>query len=93
MEVKHNLETNKGFFELYDGDSKIGLIEYLKQGEDVIVITHTEVSPDYEGQGLGKKLVDAAAKHARENNLKVKALCPYAKKVMSRSEEYQDLLV
>lgn len=93
MELKQRKESSKGFFELYDGETRTGFIEYLEEGEDTLVITHTEVSPDYEGQGLGSKLVTGVAEYAIKNNLKIRALCPYAKKVLSRSDDYKTLLV
>lgn len=93
MEFTHRKENNKGNFELMDGAKKAGFIEYLEEGSDVLVISHTEVDPGYEGQGLGKQLVHGAADFAKTHQMKIRALCPYAKKILSRSEEYQTLLV
>ena len=39
----------------------------------------TGVSDELGGQGLGTKLVDAVVEHARQNNLKIIASCPFAK--------------
>ncbi|HEX2534660.1 MAG TPA: GNAT family N-acetyltransferase [Chitinophagaceae bacterium] len=38
---------------------------------------HTEVKPEAEGKGVGKKLLEALVGYARENGLKIVALCPF----------------
>jgi hypothetical protein len=38
---------------------------------------------------VGKKLIEEAAKFSRENNLKITPKCPYARKVMERSDKYK----
>ena len=41
-------------------------------------VTHTEVSPDFQGRGLAKILVDELMAHAAEHNIPITASCPYA---------------
>ena len=60
--------------------------------DGVMAITHTEVAPELEGQGLAGELVRAALAYARANGLKVRPLCSYVQAYMRRHPETQDLL-
>jgi uncharacterized protein len=42
---------------------------------------------------VGEKLVDAAVEFARENELKITATCPYARKKLENTAEYSDVFV
>lgn len=57
-----------------------------------VIIDHTEVSQLLKGQGVGKKLVDAAVLWARAEQVKVLPLCPFAKSVFDKTPEYRDVL-
>jgi predicted GNAT family acetyltransferase len=57
-----------------------------------IVFTHTEVLPDYEGQGLAGKLVGHALQASADTGLRVVPLCPYVAKYIERHPEFQDLV-
>lgn len=78
-------------FELHMGDKLAGFAEY-KLLPTTIVFTHTEVDPAFEGQGLAGRLVRRALDVSRDTGLKVRPLCPYVAKWISRHPEYQDLL-
>jgi predicted GNAT family acetyltransferase len=60
--------------------------------EGVMFVTHTEVAPELEGQGIAAALVRAALAHAREHGLKVRPLCSYVQAYVRRHPEVQDLL-
>jgi predicted GNAT family acetyltransferase len=60
--------------------------------DGVMVMTHTEVAPELEGQGIAAELVRAALAHAREHGLKVRPLCSYVQAYMRRHPEVQSLL-
>ena len=75
----------------YDG-GKAGLMTYSWAGDDKFIIDHTEVDEEYGGKGLGKDLVKAGVAYAREKNVKVIPLCPFAKKVIAKTPEFQDVL-
>ncbi|MBQ9340515.1 MAG: N-acetyltransferase [Paludibacteraceae bacterium] len=46
----------------------------------------------YEGQGIARQLVMAAVDFARENNRTILPVCSYAKAVLTRTDEYNDIL-
>ncbi|RBQ11896.1 GNAT family N-acetyltransferase [Pedobacter miscanthi] len=91
-EVKINIQQNEpSAFDLYDEDGKVGEMVFDIQGNDLTVY-HTEVSPEKEGLGYAKILLDAMVNYVRENKLKVIPLCPYVHLQFRRHEAlYQDI--
>ena len=92
MTIEHINETKSGHFKAVTNEVEAGKMTYTWTGTDKFTIDHVEVSPDFSDQSLGKKLVLAAVKFARENNLKIVPLCPFAKSVFNKTKEIQDLL-
>lgn len=92
MEIKHKTEGTKQMFYMEADGAAIALIQYIFAGDTKIIIEHTEVSGAYEGKGLGKQLVMAVVKFAREKNIKIMPLCPYAKRILTKSDEFADVL-
>ncbi len=77
-------------------DGKVALADYhLREAADgtpEIVFPHTEVPPEFEGRGIGSKLVRGALDYAREQGLRVVPACPFVAAYIQRHEEYQDLV-
>lgn len=92
MNIEHNSSESRGQFEAKDSGKFAGKMVYSQSGSNEMVIEHTEVDSSYQGQGVGKQLVDKSAEYARDNNLKIIPECSYAKKVMERSSDYDDVL-
>lgn len=92
MEIIHEQFESKGAFVAKDQDKKAGEMTYSKAGDSLIIIDHTEVDPSFGGQGVGKKMVLAAVDFARENNIKVLPLCPFAKAAFDKDASIQDVL-
>lgn len=92
MNIEHNKSESRGIFKAMDDGSKAGEMTYSRRGE-VMVIEHTEVDPKFQGKGVGKQLVKEAVSFSRENAIKIDPECSYAKKVLTRGEEYNDVLV
>lgn len=91
MEVLHEENGKKGlFFVNYEG-SKEAEMTYTWAGDDKIIIDHTEVSEVLKGQKVGYQLVEAAVNFAREKNIKILPLCPFAKYVMDKIDDYNDV--
>ena len=92
LEIKQNNRETKGeFVATFDGQ-KAGLMTYSWAGDDKIIIDHTEVEPAYNGKGVGKAMVYKAVEFAKENNLKIIPLCPFAKATFQKNEEIRDVL-
>jgi predicted GNAT family acetyltransferase len=66
--------------------------EYIPTPE-LVVFTHTETDPSYEGQGVASQLVRWALDDARGRGLRVLPLCPFVKAYIGRHlDEYGDLV-
>ncbi|HEY9178874.1 MAG TPA: GNAT family N-acetyltransferase [Flavipsychrobacter sp.] len=86
-------DDKKARFYIENNGIRIAVLEYVYAGNDKFIIEHTEVDEQYEGKGFGKQLVEAAVNFARENDLSVIPLCPYANALFKRKpEEYGDVL-
>lgn len=73
-------------------DGKVaGFAEYMLTGE-MVVFTHTEVDPSYEGKGVGSALVRASLDDVRSRGMVVLPLCPFYKGWIQRHPEYTDLV-
>jgi len=92
MEIKQTNDTRRGYFEAIEEGNEAGKMTYTWAGDSKFIIDHTEVSPDFNGKGVGKKLLMAAVEYARTNNLKIIPLCPFAKSVFDKVEEINDVL-
>jgi len=92
MKIEHVENGKKGFFSVKDEGKQIGKLEYSKLPVGKMTITHTEVDEKFRGEGIAKDLVAATVDHARKNNFKIDPACPYAKKVIDETPEFQDIL-
>ncbi|QFG00534.1 N-acetyltransferase [Psychrobacillus glaciei] len=77
-------------FQYIQDGVKLGEITWTLLG-DVMVMDHTFVSGELRGQGVAKKLLDKAAVHAREKELKMEAVCSYVVAAFNKSNEYDDV--
>jgi predicted GNAT family acetyltransferase len=68
-----------------------GHIAYTRDG-DVVTMTHTEVDPALEGQGIGGELVRQALDDVRAHGLRVRPSCPFVAAYIRRHPEYADLV-
>lgn len=84
-------QGNNKFYVGEDENNPKAEITYKQVDNNEIEIDHTGVSDELGGQGLGTKLVDAVVEHARQNNLKIIASCPFAKDVLEKNDNYQDV--
>ncbi len=92
MDIRQVNNEKNGHFEAFDGESVAGRMFYVWAGDHKFIIDHTEVNEAFAGQGVGKKLVMKAVDYARDNNLKIIPLCPFAKSVFDKVEEIRDVL-
>ena len=88
LTVNHNREERR--FEIAI-DDQIAFVEYTDDG-DVVTMTHTEVPPDFEGQGVGSKLVKDALEAVKADGKKVNPACPFVAAYIKRHSEYESLV-
>lgn len=92
MKIQNSNSDTRGQFEASENGKQAGKMTYKKEGDNKMIIDHTEVTPEFQGKGVGKDLVKFAAEYARDNDLKIIAECEYAKKIMEKSSNYDDVL-
>jgi predicted GNAT family acetyltransferase len=82
--------SDKGQYEIYLGDERVGYAAYEEEVGRV-VFTHTVVDPAYEGRGFGGRLVAFALDDVRRQGLFIVPLCPFVAAYVKRHPEYADL--
>jgi len=92
MKIEQHDSPIKGSFVAMEGEVVAGKLTYSWSGENTLTIRHTEVDPAFGGTGVGKQLVMAAVELARKDGLKIKLLCPFAKRVFERDPGLRDVL-
>jgi predicted GNAT family acetyltransferase len=91
MVIQHKQLQGKGMF--YVGQDGAILAEMVyTMAPNKMIIEHTEVDESLEGKGVGKQLVHTAVEYARTHNIKIVPLCPFAKSVLDKMTEWQDVL-
>jgi predicted GNAT family acetyltransferase len=78
-------------YEIWVDDRLAGQIRYTLDGE-VVTFVHTEVEPAFEGTGAGSTLVAGALDDVRGQGRRVRPLCPFVAKYISRHPEFADLV-
>jgi predicted GNAT family acetyltransferase len=92
MKILRKEHGKKGAFFIEKDGEWIAELSYTREGARKMVIDHTEVDESLRGKGIAKKMVETAVKFARRENLLIKPVCTFAKKVLEASEEYEDVL-
>ena len=82
-EVIQDASMNR--FELLVDGHGAGELDYQIR-DNTIVITHTEIDPAFQGQGLAGKLASAALADAAERGDAIVPLCPYIAKYLETHE-------
>ncbi|RDI63131.1 GNAT family N-acetyltransferase [Nocardia pseudobrasiliensis] len=89
LTVSNNTDLDR--FELHVDGNLAGIAEYQDTaGERAFV--HTEIYPQYEGQGYGRKLVQAALDTTRADAYGILPLCPMVRHFVESRPEYLALV-
>lgn len=92
MKILINEGLNKGSAMAIENDRQAGMMTYSIAGAELIIIDHTDVEPEYNGKGVGKKMLYKIVEMAREKNIKIIPLCPFAAAIFNKSEDIKDVL-
>ncbi len=78
-------------YEIRAGGELAGFLQYrLRRG--LIELVHTEIDEEFEGRGLGSRLIAFALDDARERGLAVLPFCPFVNDYMRRHRQYVALV-
>ena len=92
MEILLKEDSTKGFAMARDNNKRVGMMSYSVAGSELIIIDHTDVEPSYNGKGVGKQMLYKIVEMAREKNMKIIPLCPFAASVFRKSDDIKDVL-
>ena len=84
-------EDGNGMFYIMDGEESLAEMRIVVK-DNIITASHTEVLPQAEGKGFGKKLFDELVDYSRKNKLTINPLCPFVFARLKKSpEEFADV--
>lgn len=79
---------NKKFYAVLDeGEAKLSYLSC----DGYLDFYSVYVSDNLRGKGMASKILKYALDYAKDNNLKVKATCPYVQKFSERHKEYKSI--
>ena len=94
MEYINDRSGNGGVLLLNKDEEEVGRLTYtIFPEENKFIISFVLVHAQFEGRGMGKYLVEEAIKFARENNWNIYPHCSYARSVMNRMKDVEDILL
>ena len=86
MEIENNEADSRWEVKL---DARvIAFVEY-KSRPDRVTFIHTEVDPEFEGQGIGSRLARTVLDDAVARGLRVTLYCPFIRSYVDRHPEYE----
>jgi predicted GNAT family acetyltransferase len=89
LEVTDNRAEDR--YEAHANGKVAGYLFYRERPGGLVLI-HTEVVDEFEGQGIGGRLVAAALDDIRGRGLSLTPLCRFAAGYIDRHPEYADLV-
>ena len=91
-EVQFEKKGHRGAFFIAGPEGRVAeLTISSSQDGKVVMLDHTEVSGSLRGQGVARKLVEAAVQWARRDGIRLVAVCPFAKAVFERQPALRDV--
>jgi uncharacterized protein len=74
-------------------DGRVAALAEFMQTPELIIFTHTETDPTFEGQGVASQLVRWALEDARTRGYSVLPVCPFVSGLIARHPaDYADLV-
>jgi predicted GNAT family acetyltransferase len=85
-------QGHRGAFFIERGGQRLAALTFSGTPDGkLVILDHTEVSESLRGQGVARKLVEAAVAWARRTDVKLLPLCPFAKAVFDREPQFGDV--
>ena len=93
MEKRFTLTENAAEqrYEFDLGDDR-AFVEYVREA-GLVVLTHTYVPPRYEGQGIGKRLVEAVLGEIRRKKLRIVPQCAFIAQYIYRHPAWKEIVL
>ena len=100
--IQHQETEKSGIFEAWMRATEkgactepvqVGEMTYQRPTPQRMIIDHTRVFEGFEGRGIARQMVLAAVDFARADNRQIIPICSYARTLLTRTDEYKDILV
>ena len=88
-EVRNNRDRSR--YEAVVDGNLAGFVQYVMRGGRIVLV-HTEIHDEFEGQGAGSALAKGALDDLRSRGLPVVPLCPFIAAYIERHPDYGDLV-
>jgi len=93
MKIQHEEKEGSGrHFILGENGETVAEITYSSRVKGTMVVEHTGVDEDLQGQQIGLQLVKAVVEQARAESKKIVPQCPFVRSVMDKTPEFRDVL-
>ena len=69
----------------------IGSIFFVKIGKDKIMISESEIEPEYQNKNIELYLIQQIINIAREQHRKIVSICPYVSDIFKQHPEFDDV--
>lgn len=93
MEISQKSRKPTGIFIAEENGMEIGRLTYSWDGNERIIINHTEVNQNFQGQNVGKKLILAAVAYAQKSQAKIVPVCPFSRSVIKKIDKIKDIII
>jgi predicted GNAT family acetyltransferase len=90
--ITHVEQDGRGGFYIERSGTRVGELTYRRTAAARVIIDHTEVDPGLRGQGIARRLLDAAVAWARQTGTKITPRCSYAVVQFNRDKSIGDVL-
>lgn len=91
VRIEREENGRKGRFAIYENDEFAGEMTYLWTGPSKFIIDHTLVEQKFAGQKYGHMMLTKAVEFAREKDVKILPLCPFAKAQFDKNPDIADV--
>ena len=93
MTVRREQKGHRGAFYIDGEGGRLAELTFSAAPDgQLVILEHTEVDESLRGQGIARRLVEAAVIWAREEHIKLVPVCPFAKAVFEREPAFRDVV-
>ena len=90
--ITHEEDGHRGAFVYSRDGRRLARMTYSRANAALVIVDHTEVDSVVSGRGVGRRLLDATVRWARESHVRIIATCPFAVAQFARDPEIRDVL-
>jgi predicted GNAT family acetyltransferase len=93
LRVEVEEDPPRGRFKLIDqSGAALGEMRFRREGDDLIVIEHTEVDPSLRGKQGGRRFFEGMVGWARETGTRIRSECRFTTSMFDRDPSSRDVL-